>query len=241
VYEVSVGDQVLRYEIIRSARARNMGVRIFPSGVRVVLPRGVPEQEAIAFMERVKGRVFRARQRVLGQDERLKSLTDIRCVDGARITVLGKPVRLRVLREDRTRSRLTFDGVLTVRVDQSLAPAACEHQVKRKVEAWIKELVSAQVQRIVPGFGKQIGVLPKGIRVKSQRKQWGSCGSNRVINLNWRLGLFPPQVLRYVVAHEMCHLRQMNHSQAFWQLVASLVPDYEVQRQWLKFRGGGEG
>lgn len=239
--QVTVGSQVIRYEIVRSSRARNMGIRIFPSEIRVVLPRGVPVREAMEFMERSKGRVFRARERVLLQDERLRAFTDIRYVDGVRIPVLGNPVALRVIPERRTRSRLTFDGSLVVRVDATLPPARRHDQVRRKVEAWIKDLVGLEAERLVSALGNRLGMLPAGIRVKSHRRQWGSCGSNRVINLNWRLGLFPRRVLWYVVVHEMCHLRYMNHSQAFWRLVKMLMPDYEEHREWLKFRGGGEG
>ena len=72
-------------------------------------------------------------------------------------------------------------------------------------------------------FGKKIGILPKGIRIKGQKKLWGSCVDNHIINLNWRLGLFPRKVFEYVVAHEMCHLRHMNHSKEFWNLVDSTL------------------
>jgi len=240
-YQVRVQDKVLEYQIVRSPRAKNVGVRIFPSEVRVVLPRGVPVRAAVDFMERVKGRVLRARERVLLQDERLKSLTDIAYVDGAVFPVLGKPVTLHVIRERRTRARLTFDGCLVVRVDDSLSSSACEQQVRRKVEAWIKDLVYLEAQRLAAALGNRLGIVPSGIRVKAPRRQWGSCGSNRVINLNWRLGLFPRRVLWYVVVHEVAHLRYMNHSPAFWRLVKMLMPDYEVHREWLRFRGGGEG
>lgn len=241
MHQVTVGDKVIRYDIVRSPRARNMGIRIFPSGVRVVLPRGIPEGEAVRFMERVKGRVSRAHERVLSQEERLKSLTEITCTDGATITVLGKPVTLRVIREARSRTRLTFDGRLTVRVGETLTAAAREQQVRRKVEGWIKELVGLEARRLASALGHRISTLPSGIRVKAPRRQWGSCGSNGVINLNWRLGLFPRRVLWYVIVHEVCHLRHMNHSPAFWRQVKTLMPDYEVHRQWLKFRGGAEG
>ncbi len=240
--QTTVGQHVIRYEIVRSPRARKLGIRIFPSEVRVVLPRGVPVREAVSFMEKMKGRVLRARERVLLQDERLKSLTDITYVDGSRFPVLGKHVTLHVIRERRTRSRLTFEGGgLVVRVDDSLSPSACQGQVRRKVEAWIKEQVFLEAHRLAAALGNRLGIVPSGIRVKSPKRQWGSCGSNRVINLNWRLGLFPRRVLWYVVVHEACHLRYMDHSPAFWRLVKTMMPDYEVHREWLRFRGGGEG
>ena len=81
-----------------------------------------------------------------------------------------------------------------------------------------------------------IGMVPRAIRIKAQKKLWGSCGKNCVINLNWRLGLFPKEVFEYVVVHEMCHLRHMNHSREFWKLVQKVMPGYEEQRKWLTFK-----
>ena len=78
-----------------------------------------------------------------------------------------------------------------------------------------------------------------GIRIAAQKTRWGSCSSTGTLSFNWRLMLAPPQVLDYVVVHELCHLCEMNHSPAFWSLVGSILPDYKVRRKWLTDNGTG--
>ena len=230
---------IIHYSVAYSPRAKHKRIVIAPSGIKVVLPKGSREQEAIDLIEKMKRRVYLARERVLEQEDRLKSFTDFRYVSGARIPFLGNEIHLTVFAEERKRSRIEYDGRLIVRVQAGLTQQAKEGAVRKKVEDWIKKQVSAEAVRIVQVFGKRIGILPKGLRIKAQKRLWGSCGRNHMINLNWKLGLFPKAVLEYVVAHEMCHLRHMNHSKAFWSLVASLVPDFEKQRVFLSFREHG--
>ena len=76
-----------------------------------------------------------------------------------------------------------------------------------------------------------------GIRIASQKTRWGSCSYKGTLSFNWRLMMAPPEVLDYVVVHELCHLCEMNHSAAFWSLVESILPDWKVRRKWLSDNG----
>ena len=76
-----------------------------------------------------------------------------------------------------------------------------------------------------------------GIRIADQKTRWGSCSSNKTLSFSWRLMLAPPRIADYVVIHEVCHLRHMNHSKEFWNMVESLDPDYKEHRRWLKENG----
>ena len=75
------------------------------------------------------------------------------------------------------------------------------------------------------------------ITLRQQKTRWGSCSANGNLNFNWLLILAPPEVLDYVVVHELCHRRQMNHSQAFWNEVSAVLPGYKEQKKWLKDNG----
>lgn len=75
------------------------------------------------------------------------------------------------------------------------------------------------------------------ITIRDQKTRWGSCSSTGTLSFNYRLMYAPPRVLDYVVVHELCHLTFMNHSKDFWNLVASVLPDYKVHRTWLKEHG----
>jgi len=233
-----VGSDVIPYSIVYSPRARRKRVAIAPSGISVVLPRGAAEKEGIEFIESVKGRVYRARKKVLEQHARHQSLVALHYVSGSRIPFFGREIILVVQPEKRKRSAIhQEDGELVVKVPAALAAREREKQVKKRVEDWMKAQMRTEAARVIPLLGRKIGMLPKGLRVKSQKKLWGSCGRNHVINLNWKVSLFPRKVFEYVVVHEMCHLRHMNHSRDYWNLVAMVMPDYQKYRDWLQFKG----
>ena len=86
-------------------------------------------------------------------------------------------------------------------------------------------------------FAKRMGVTYKRITIREQKTRWGSCSSAGNLNFNWLLILAPPEVLDYVVVHELCHRREMNHSQAFWKEVEKILPDYRERQKWLKDNG----
>ena len=91
----------------------------------------------------------------------------------------------------------------------------------------------AAVEEVAPAHAKRLGVTYGRIAVRDQRTRWGSCSSRGTLSFNWRLALAPPEVLEYVVVHELCHLREQNHSQRFWRLVEAVYPRYDERERWL--------
>ena len=86
-------------------------------------------------------------------------------------------------------------------------------------------------------YAEKLGVSYGKITLRQQKTRWGSCAANGNLNFNWLLILAPPEVLDYVVVHELCHRREMNHSQAFWKEVEKILPDYRERQKWLKDNG----
>lgn len=87
-------------------------------------------------------------------------------------------------------------------------------------------------------YAPLVGVTYGRITIRNQRTRWGSCSSKGNLNFNCLLMLMPPEILDYVVVHELAHRKEMNHSPAFWAIVESVLPDYRERRQWLKEHGG---
>lgn len=110
------------------------------------------------------------------------------------------------------------------------APSIVDRQVLR--DRARRELPSRLL-----ALAAQHGLTVSRISIRDQRSRWGSCGRDGHISLNWRLVLMPPGVCDYVLVHELMHLRRMDHSAAYWQLVADACPDYVTHRDWLRRHG----
>jgi predicted metal-dependent hydrolase len=96
-----------------------------------------------------------------------------------------------------------------------------------------RELVAMLIDEEAP----EIGVEPVRVQIRDQRSRWGSCSTRGTLSFNWRLVLAPFDVLDYVVVHELCHLREPNHSRRFWRLVEQRRPEWRAQRDWLHEHG----
>ncbi|MBQ7065937.1 MAG: M48 family metallopeptidase [Lachnospiraceae bacterium] len=115
-----------------------------------------------------------------------------------------------------------------------------EYHIKDFSEAEIKQYRKKAKEILfkkVELYGNYMGVTYNHIAIKDQKTCWGSCSKQGNLNFNWRLILMPEEILDYVVVHELAHLKQLNHSPAFWSLVESVIPDYKARRKWLKEQG----
>lgn len=117
-----------------------------------------------------------------------------------------------------------------------MVPGAPEHQARRLTD-WLKGEAGADLAARVAVHAGTLGVTVKSLSLRAQTSRWGSCSSTGRLNFNWKLILAPDYVLDYVAAHEVAHLREMNHSPAFWARVAEALPDMARGRAWLKAHG----
>lgn len=108
---------------------------------------------------------------------------------------------------------------------------------EKRLEAPYRQAAKEYIPKRVRFYADILQVDYGKITIRDQKTRWGSCSSSGNLNFNWRLILAPPKVLDYVVIHELCHRKEMNHSTRFWQYVESIMPDYKEQRKWLKDNG----
>ena len=108
----------------------------------------------------------------------------------------------------------------------------------RRLVAWFKKQAREVLEQEAQKHAETLGLAFKAIRLGDPKSRWGSCSSRGNLNFSWRLLLAPPEVLSYVAAHEVAHLREMNHSPAFWHEVERCCPNWRVHRTWLRKNGG---
>jgi predicted metal-dependent hydrolase len=110
--------------------------------------------------------------------------------------------------------------------------------LKAAIEKWYRAEAARQLPPRVHELARRDGLTFRRIFIKGQKTRWGSCSSLGNLNFNWRLMMCPPEVIDYIIIHELCHLREMNHSPRFWKLVEERCPDYKERKAWLKQKGG---
>jgi len=114
---------------------------------------------------------------------------------------------------------------------------AAERRRLETLEKRYRTAARARFESRAEYYQKFTGGYYSSITVRDQKTRWGSCSSRGTLSFNYRLIFAPPEVLDYVVVHELCHLTHMNHSKDFWNMVARIMPDYKAHKQWLRDHG----
>lgn len=217
--ELAFGNPPIAVDLRRSARARRLSLRVsrLDGKVSLTLPQRTPEREAIAFL--------RAREDWVRQHlDQIAPPVVARIgaavpFQGRSVQIVAGPVKRATLR----------DGALLVPSDPS--------QTGAKVQAFLRLQARDALADASDTYAAQVGRSFNRLSLRDTRSRWGSCSSKGVLMYSWRLIMAPPDVLNYVAAHEVAHLVEMNHSSAFWDVVAGLMPDYAVHRAWLRQEG----
>jgi predicted metal-dependent hydrolase len=107
----------------------------------------------------------------------------------------------------------------------------------RRVLDFLKKQAREDLSNAIDFHAERLGVKPKSISIRDSKTRWGSCSSNGTLSFSWRIILAPSDILDYLAAHEVAHLREMNHSPRFWKLVEDTCPHTKQSRAWLKAHG----
>jgi predicted metal-dependent hydrolase len=212
--QVRLAGEVLSYKLVR-ARRRSIALFVDSNGIEARAPRHVAIAEIESFM-REKERWIRRR---LAAPRRRPFVWEA----GTTLPWLGQGVTL-ALRVGENGVRLSR-GLLEV----GLADGA---SLRERVLAWIREQALALFRERVVALSRILDITVSGVVLSNAKTQWGSCSAGGRIRLNWRLMLLPQHLVDYVVAHELAHRRELNHSARFWNVVATLYPRYcEARRE----------
>lgn len=110
---------------------------------------------------------------------------------------------------------------------------------RQAFEAYFADKGMQRLSQRVAWFASKVGVNIAGIKVKEMGYRWASCGKNGTLNFHWKCMMAPPRIIDYIVVHELCHLHYRNHTDAFWNEVDKVMPDYRERKAWLRKHGAG--
>jgi len=216
---------------LRRARRRTIGFQIDDRGLTVSAPRWVSLRDIeTAILEKERWILSRLEQ--WRQWRARRRLPQVKFEDGGRLPFLGTDITLR-LRGDLRQHELAH-GPDGDELRLALAADAAEARVRDCVQLWLKEQAQRVLGERLDALSRRNGVRYSSWTLSSARSQWGSCAADGRIRLNWRLVHYTLPVIDYVVAHELAHLKELNHGPEFWRQVGRLLPGFETARDHIR-------
>ncbi len=222
---------------LRRSRRRSIGFTIGDDGLAVSAPKWVSIADIERALAEKSGWILR---KLHEQRERARRVSQERIEwrDGVQVTFLGEPVIV-VLDPRATGAVLhtaqnALPGVARLTLQVGLPQDAAPAQIRDAVQSWLQRQAFRIFEERCRDYAERLNVRMRKLSLSAAQTRWGSASADGSIRLHWRLVQFRLPTIDYVIAHELAHLREMNHSPAFWDVVRSVIPDVESSRKTLK-------
>lgn len=226
--ELRIGSRQISYQIKRSKR-KTISIRVRElNQLDIIAPLYCSNKD-------VETALFSKGHWICRQFAKLEALAanpvNTEIAEGIAVLYLGESYILQIFSGVKTRILLTDEELLIE------LPSASDKTPEELLKKWYIDAAKRLLTERTLYWSTKIGVTVNRLSLRDQKTRWGSCSSKANINYNWRIVMAPPPIVDYLIVHELCHLRFPNHSAAYWDFVASFLPDYKVSRNWLKANG----
>lgn len=233
---ILLGSENIAYAIERSARRkRTIALRIEPpSRLRISAPLRTSQRVIEAMLRHRTGWILRQINLLAQHPPRPAAYQE-----GGTIPFLGQPRVVRIL-QDTTQPmgcHLHLDDLIINLNPADYSTQDLREEIRLEVGLWLKKQARQILTERLRQWAEQTGLRPRRFILSTAESRWGSCDSKNVIRLSWRLVMLDTDLIDYVVVHELCHIMHKNHSAAFWNLVATFMPDHKQRRLRLKREG----
>lgn len=223
---IEINGQQVELIVRRNSRAKNIGIRVDHS-MRVILtvPRASLKNEALKFLDKN----HKWLSKVLKEYQSESEVTANNIREGMIVSVMGRPYG--VVRFKTMRTYYKFDEAtrtLYLRKDDN---------EKESLKRFYVSLAKKCFEQKCIFYADLLGLRFEKIAVRDQSSRWGSCSAKKTLSFSWRVILAPEEVVNYLVLHEICHLKHMNHSKRYWDLVNSVMTNHKKYDKWLKDNG----
>ncbi len=213
-------------KIIRTKR-KTIALIVESNGDLIIrAPKRATKREINALVKKHADWIVEKQDEVRKEQE---AFTPRQFAEGEEFYFLGKSYALQYTGAKKSTLRLWGEKLQVAR--------SVQEKPERVIEQWYKKEARQIFTERVNFYAEKYGFEYNKLKLSSAKRRWGSCSSIGNINLTWRLVMAPPEIIDYVVVHELCHLREQNHSKAFWAQVGAIMPNYKARRKWLKENG----
>ena len=233
--KIEFGNKTLLYTVKESTNRKTINIIVENNQISIVIPKGTNKTTYEAALYKKAPWIIKQ----LNEYEEVKAgYCQLQFRSGEKLPYLGRYYRLHVTRSNVLSSNLHFSkGRFEATIPEELSVVEQRDQLFPLYTQWIQEKGQSFAEKRIKRFIQRLGLAPNGIAVRHMEKRWGSCTPQQKILLNWRIFLAPVSMVDYVLAHEVAHLKEMNHTHAYWETLRMLIPDYEERKEWLRING----
>lgn len=232
---IKYGTKEIFYSVTHSSRRKTVNIVVESGKVCVVIPEGISKEQYEPIIYQKAPWILK---QITDFEEISVTVRELKFQSGEKLPYLGRYYRLKVKQASVKDVSFVFSQsrfIATVPLDTSLADQ--REKIFPHYKKWIQEKGHQFAQKRIPRFTERLGQSPTAFSVREMDKRWGSCTPQHKILLNWRIFLAPVSMVDYVLAHEIAHLKVMNHTPAYWETLRMLIPDYEERKEWLRING----
>jgi len=235
--KIEAYSRIIDYEIVYSKKRKRAEIVVHPDlKVEFRAPQGLNPETIKKMVSRKAGWICKKLE--LFETNRLPDQKK-QYFEGEIYLYLGREYPLKMISLDSIKKPIASvkNSELTVAIPTKISEDIIPLQVKKAICNFYIERTEENVESTLKAYSKVLGLTPPEFKVKYQNRRWGSCSADNVLRINFKLMMAPPEQLEYVVVHELCHVKEKNHSARFWRLVEKLMPGYEMHRKALKKDG----
>lgn len=233
---IQFGNQTILYTLKTSQRRKTLSISVDQDGVSVISP------SEISF-GKIESTLHKKARWIIKQisdfSEMNTNVSQRNFLSGEKLPYLGRHYRLKIIKTDKVKPSFRFfQGRFVAELSKDIPEDDYRNLLYPLYVDWVKQKAYGFTHDRLQRFTLKLQQEPQKVVIKEQEQRWGSCTPAGTILLNWRIFLAPTSIIDYVLAHELVHLKHMNHSKEYWDTLRMLLPDYEQRKEWLRINGG---
>lgn len=228
-----IDNKKVSFSFRRSKRARRLRLQMDNKGKFTIISPWLTSKWTINRFLKSHASWIEKQSRKIDRQKKLRP--DFKYRDGDVFYYFGEKVALNVRPSDRKRPTIKIrDDKVQITLHRNVGLADGKKAIKKTIENFYRKKAEEVVHDRLQFFNEHYGFQYNRVTLRDQKTRWGSCSKLKNLNFNWRLIMAPIEVIDYVIVHELCHLKEMNHSLRYWNLVEETIPDYKKVRKWLR-------